>query len=99
MIRAERLTSTLDGEFVVFLIGMRINRPLRVARWVPVARAMPRMIRELMARPDLGFLHAEVWFSRTTILIQYWRTMEQLLAFARDRDGEHLPDDSNPLVA
>ncbi len=30
MIRTERLTANLEGDFVVFLIGMRINRPWRV---------------------------------------------------------------------
>ena len=28
MIDRERLTATIEGEFVVFLIGMRINNPL-----------------------------------------------------------------------
>lgn len=91
MIRRERLTATLDGDFVVFLIGMRINRPLMVHKWLPVASAMPRMIQELSRRPELGFLHAEMWFSRTILLVQYWRSMEQLLAYAKRRDSEHLP--------
>ena len=91
MIRAERLTATLEGDYVVFLIGMRINRPLRVHKWWPVASAMPRMLRELDTRPELGFLHAESWFGRTFILVQYWRSMEQLLAYARARDAAHLP--------
>jgi hypothetical protein len=41
---------------------------------------MPRMLKELYRRPELGFLHAEMWFSRTIILLQYWRTTEHLLA-------------------
>lgn len=91
MIHRERLTATLDGDFVVFLIGMRINKPLMVHKWLPVAAAMPRMIRELGKQPELGFLHAEMWFSRTIILVQYWRSMEQLLAYAKDRQAQHLP--------
>ncbi|WP_317202732.1 DUF4188 domain-containing protein [Janthinobacterium sp.] len=91
MIYRERLTATLDGDFVVFLIGMRINKPLMVHKWLPVAAAMPRMIRELSKQPELGFLHAEMWFSRTIILVQYWRSMEQLLAYAKDRQAQHLP--------
>ena len=91
MIRNERLTSTLDGDFVVFLIGMRINNPLLVHKWLPVARAMPRMINELLRQPDLGFIHAEMWFSRTIILVQYWRSMDLLLAYAKDRNAAHLP--------
>ena len=43
MIHKERLTATLEGDFVVFLIGMRINKPLLVHQWLSVAQAMPRM--------------------------------------------------------
>ena len=91
MIRSERLTATLDGDFVVFLIGLRINSPLKIHKWLPVARAMPRMIEELYRKPELGFLHAESWFSRTIVTVQYWRSMEQLLRYAMSRDSEHLP--------
>ena len=41
MTRNERLTATFDGNFVVFLIGMRLNKPLLVHKWLPVAKAMP----------------------------------------------------------
>jgi hypothetical protein len=91
MIRRERLTATLEGNFVVFLIGMRINNLWKVHKWLPVAKAMPRMITELYQQPDLGFLHAEMWFSRTIILVQYWRSMEQLLEYAKNRTAQHLP--------
>ncbi len=91
MIRSERLTSNLEGEFVVFLIGVRINRPLMLHKWLPVTRTMPRMLEELHRQPELGFLHAEMWFSRTTIMVQYWRSMEQLLAYARSKTSAHLP--------
>lgn len=32
---ARRMTAELDGDFVVFLIGMRINRPWMIHRWLP----------------------------------------------------------------
>lgn len=91
MIRQERLTADLEGDFVVFLIGMRINAPFRVHKWLPVVTAMPRMLKELYAQPASGFIHAEMWFGRTTIMVQYWRSMEQLLAYAKDKDAQHLP--------
>lgn len=91
MIRAERLTASVEGDFVVFLIGMRINKPLLVHKWWPVAAAMPRMLNELFRQPDLGFLHGEFWFSRTILVLQYWRSMEQLLAYAKNKEAEHLP--------
>ena len=91
MIRRERLSATMEGPFVVFLIGMRINKPWKVHQWWPVAQAMPRMLAELEARPELGMLGGEMWFGRTTILVQYWRTLEQLLSYSRNRDAMHLP--------
>jgi hypothetical protein len=65
MIRAERLAATIDCEFVVFLIGMRINKPLRLRKRIPVASAMPRMIRELYRRPELlGRVRPLPWANR-----------------------------------
>lgn len=89
--RKERLTASLEGDFVVFLIGMRINKPLYVHKWMPVVQAMPRMLKELYRQPELGFLHADMWFARTTLMVQYWRSMEQLLAYAKSKSAEHLP--------
>ena len=91
MIRPERLTAEMDGDFVVFLIGMRINKPWKIHKWLPVVRAMPRMVRELMTKPDSGLLSYELWFGRITIMVQYWRSTEQLLAYATNKDAEHLP--------
>jgi len=91
MLRPGRYTSTLDGNFAVFLIGMRINRLWRPDHWYPVAAAMPRMLKELHRQPSLGFLHAEMWFSRTTLLVQYWRSVDHLLAYAKNKDAAHLP--------
>ncbi|MEO6854903.1 MAG: DUF4188 domain-containing protein [Rhodoferax sp.] len=91
MIRPERFTANLEGNYVVFLIGMRINHPLKIHKWLPVVQAMPRMLKELYRHPELGFLHAESWFSRTTIMVQYWRSMEQLLSYAKNKESEHLP--------
>jgi hypothetical protein len=91
MIQRERLTATFDGTFVVFLIGMRINTLWKVHRWLPITRAMPRMLAELEAHPVLGMLGGEMWFGRTTILLQYWRSLEQLFAYATNREAAHLP--------
>jgi len=91
MVRPERLTATLEGDFVVFLIGMRVNHLWKLHKWLPVAQAMGPMLRELHRQPELGLIHAESWFGRTSLLVQYWRSMDQLLAYARDRDAAHLP--------
>jgi len=87
----KRVTGRMDGEFVVFMIGMRINAWWKLHKWLPVAFAMPKMIKELTEKPELGFLGAEQWAGRTTIMLQYWRSMEHLLDYAKSRDAAHLP--------
>ena len=85
---AKRVTARIDGDFVVFLIGMRINRPWKLHKWLPVFQAMPRMIRELEARPDSGFLGH---IASLGVIVQYWRSFEHLEAYARDHDRLHWP--------
>jgi hypothetical protein len=87
-----RYAATIEGPFVVFLIGMRINRLFAIHKWLPVARAMPPMLQELAADKSSGFLHAEFaiqWPGVTTI--QYWRSFEALHAYAHDREARHMP--------
>lgn len=87
----DRVTAKVDDGFVVFLIGMRVNRPWKIHRWLPVALAMGRMIGELAGRPDMGLKHVESWAGRTSIMVQYWESFEALEAYARNRSAEHLP--------
>ena len=89
--RNERIAASFEEGFVVFMIGMRINNLLLVHKWLPVATAMPRMIKELYEKPELGFMHAEAWFGRTTMMVQYWRTLDQLLSYAKSKESVHLP--------
>ncbi len=84
----QRMMAEIEGEFVVFLIGMRINTPWKVHKWLPVLKAMPRMLKELEAHPELGLLGYE---SALFTVIQYWRSFEHLEAYARSRDHAHLP--------
>lgn len=87
-----RHTAALDDGVVVFIIGMRINRLRRLRSWLPAFRAMPRMLRELRADPDLGLLRVQsFWAGRVLMGVQYWSSFEELEAFARSRDHAHLP--------
>ena len=87
----ERMTAETDEEFVVFLIGMRINKPWKIHKWLPVALAMPKMIKELYMSPEVGFISHEQWFGRTTMMVQYWKSFEHLEAYAKNKTGNHLP--------
>lgn len=85
-----RFTADVEGDFVVFLIGMRFNNLLKVRSWFQVAKAMPPMIREIDRHPELGCLGVQSWFGRTTLMVQYWRDAESLQRFARDESLPHL---------
>ena len=85
-----RFTAEIEGDFVVFLIGMRINNPLKVHRWWPIFIAMPKMLRVLGQHPELGCLGFHLWIGRSPLVLQYWRDFESLDRFARDKDLPHL---------
>jgi hypothetical protein len=89
---AGRYSTRIEGPFVVFLIGFRINRLLAVNKWLPVGKAMGPMLKELYANPSLGLLaaHSSVYW-RGVMVTQYWRSFDHLVAYAQSRDAVHLP--------
>ena len=84
----QRVTAELDGSFVVFLIGFRVNQPWKLRAWLPVFLAMPKMVRELQSQPELGLLGTQY---HGLTQVQYWRSAEHLHAYAQARDHAHLP--------
>ena len=90
---AGRYTAEYNESFVVFLIGMRVNKFLSFRKWIPVANAMSPMLETLYANPQKGFLGGENFFSIwpvTTCLVSYWRSFEDLEHFAKSKDEPHL---------
>ncbi len=87
-----RMTADIEGDFVVFLIGMRFNKPWKVHKWWGAFTAMPKMLRALSQDPESGFLGAEyAVMARGPVTLQYWRSPEHLEAFARDAAMPHRP--------
>lgn len=85
-----RFTAQMEEPFVVFLIGVRINRFWAFSKWVPTAAAMKPMLQTLYKHPEKGFLGAEQFFSlRGGMLMQYWRSFEDLERFARNPSDPH----------
>jgi hypothetical protein len=83
-----------DGEFVVFQIGMRINRFWKVHRWLPLLLVAPRMVRELEADPESGLLGSRTVVGpgiRNVGFVQYWDSFADLREYARDEDRRHRP--------
>ena len=74
-----RVTARIQGDFVVFLIGMRINNPWKPHKWLLNVRTMPKMLKELEAAPAahgfLGYTNL-----RISSLVQYWRSFDHLEA-------------------
>lgn len=87
----QRMTAKMNGDFVVFMIGMRINKFWKIHKWLPVAMAMPKMIKELIGKPELGFLGFETFGPFSTATLQYWKSFEHLQNYAKNKNAEHLP--------
>jgi hypothetical protein len=88
-----RFTAHTDKPFVVFLIGMRVNRFSSFSKWMPVAQAMGPMLKTLYEHPEKGFLGGENFFRLfpiTTLLLSYWQSFEDLECFARHPSEPHL---------
>ncbi len=88
----ERMAAELGRGFVVFLIGMRINKLWKLHKWVAVARTMGPMIEELMADADSGLIHARAHFGpRNIFMVQYWASVDQLMDYAANPEARHRP--------
>jgi Monooxygenase af470-like len=88
-IRQGRWTAEIEGDFVVFIIGARINSKLHALRAFKDlgGRAMRQMLDYLTQHPEKGLLGYETC---GFTIIQYWRSFDQLEAFAKDTDDPHL---------
>jgi hypothetical protein len=91
-IKPGKWTHDRSEGLVVFLVGMRVNRPAKVRTWWPTFTAMPRMLRELYTDPQSGFLGATTTLSgRGALVVTYWKDLEALMAYAHDAGAEHRP--------
>lgn len=89
-IRQGRWTAEIEGDFVVFIIGARINswrHALAALQDLGGRRGMGHMLKYLTQHPDKGLLGFE---TAGFTIIQYWRSFEHLEAFAKDTDDPHL---------
>jgi hypothetical protein len=84
-----RMTAEVEGDFVVFLIGARVSKLQLAKGFLDLGgrRGMKHMLDYLMERPEKGLLAYEMGIPT---IVQYWRSFEQLEAFAKDKDDPHL---------
>jgi hypothetical protein len=88
-VRQGRWTAKIDGDFVVFIIGARLDlrNPVRSLIDLGGRRGLPHMLKYLSEGPDSGLLAFETHGLTT---IQYWRSFDHLERFARNEDDPHL---------
>lgn len=87
---AGRYTARAEEPFVVFLIGMRVNKFFAFSKWIPTVLAMGPMLSTLYQHPDKGFLGGRTLLSwRGVTQVQYWRSFDDLERFARNQDDPH----------
>lgn len=87
-----RVTAAIEGDFVVFHVGSRPNRIVdRYFAWM--GTAMFAMLKELEDAPEeTGCLGTETYLganNQGVLVVQYWRSLEHLNAYARSRDQAH----------
>jgi hypothetical protein len=49
-----RFSAEVEDKFVAFLIGMTVNKLWKLHKWLPVFLAMPKILKELEAHPEVG---------------------------------------------
>ncbi len=81
-VQSGRFTADVEGDVTVFLIGMRLNKPWLVHRWLAGVRGHARMLAHLGQHPEVGMLGQQTWIGRTTLMLSYWRSPEHLQRFA-----------------
>lgn len=87
-----RSTASMDESFVVFVMGVRVNRVSALREWIGVMLSLRSMLRELRERPETGFLGGHTHFCwRGVTLFQYWNSHEELEKYSRNPDGAHMP--------
>jgi hypothetical protein len=87
-----RFTAQIEGPFVVFIIGMRVNKFFAFRKWFATAMAMRPMIRTLYEHPEKGFLGAQTFlYGRGVVTVQYWRSFEDLERFGDDAHSQTPP--------
>jgi len=82
-----RQTAQIEGDFVVFIIGARVNKKRHLVKALRAIGGMGKMLKYLSEHREKGLLGYETAGFTT---IQYWRSFDDLERFAKDADDPHL---------
>lgn len=89
-------TARFDGDFVVFLIGIRPNEANPFTKYTAeIGKAFQSMVDELENDETLGYSGGDNYVGvntrkSTTLMVQYWRSYEALQKWTHTRMGVHM---------
>lgn len=86
---AQRLEPDYAGSVVLFLVGFRINAWWKPHKWIKAITSFNRILKELDDNPQFGCLGYEKWIGINYFSLQYWRSHEALLEYARSKQAVH----------
>jgi hypothetical protein len=86
-----RFTAHIEGPFVVFRLGIRINSSLLLWKWFPTLRALVPILRILLLSDAPGLLgtFSIFYLSSGRGIIQYWRSLEELEQFVLSQESPY----------
>lgn len=87
-----RFTAQIEGPFVVLRLGMRVNRLFLFWQWIPTLIALLPLLRQPHHYNASGFLggFSIYYWPMGIVMTQYWRSLDELEAFARQKDNTYL---------
>lgn len=90
-INTGRWTASIDGDFVVFLIGAQLGDPEQAGPAGDLLISMIDMLAELEQDPSIGLLGYQVFGAIGGVIVQYWRSFDALEAYAKNPSAKHAP--------
>lgn len=94
-VQAGRYTANHPDDFVVLLIGLRINKIRKFREWMPVFREAFSMTKEALTLPGQPLLGSyPVWKMddrRVLFFVQHWRSFDALMEWSNDKTLLHRP--------
>ncbi|MBO3749422.1 DUF4188 domain-containing protein [Streptosporangiaceae bacterium NEAU-GS5] len=86
-----RFIALTDEPFVVFIVGMRINRLWHLRKWTFGVLAFIKQYKLLLKHPEKGFMGGQhIIYPRGMGMIMYWKSYDDLDKWARDPSEPHL---------
>ena len=89
-------TARFDGDFVVFLIGVRPNGANPFTKYTDeIGKAFESMVKELENDDTLGYMGGDNYVGANSrksaaMMVQYWRSYESLQKWTHTRMGIHM---------